>query len=245
MMSARISVLISEPDKMYCDLLSAAFSATRNRFRVVASVHSAAGVLAALQQGSPAVAIISASLQDGPQSGIHLLPAIRKAHPDIRLLITVSSSDPELVIESFRLGGDGVFNRSDPFELLCKSVDVIAQGQIWANVQQLRHVLSAFATCSRRVAVHPLVAKRITKREAAVVRLAVEGLSNREIAGQLKLTEHTVKNYMFRVFEKLGVSNRVELVLSCIRAEEDTDEEMTTDDGDIADMPRKSVSCKM
>ena len=57
----------------------------------------------------------------------------------------------------------------------------------------------------------------VTKREAGVVRWAVEGLSNREIARKLGLAEHTVKNYLFRVFDKLGVSNRVELVLSCLR----------------------------
>jgi DNA-binding NarL/FixJ family response regulator len=243
-MSAPITVLVSEPDKMYCDLLSASFSSARRRFRVVASAHAAAGVLAPLQRGAPTVAIISASIQDGPRSGIHLLPAIRKAHPDIRILVTVSSSDPELVIESFRLGADGVFNRNDPFEPLCKSVDVLAQGQIWANVQQLRYVLAAFATSPRRVTVPPLVAKRITKWEAAVVSLAEEGLSNREIAEQLNLTEHTVKNYMFRVFEKLGVSNRVEVVLSCMRAEDGGNDERTIGDEEMAHPPQKLVACK-
>jgi two-component system nitrate/nitrite response regulator NarL len=228
-MSNQISLLISEPDKMYCDLLGAAFYSARNRFRVVASAHSSAGVLSALQDSRPQVAIISSSLQDGPKSGIRLLPAIRKTYPDLRLLVTVGSSEPELVVESFRLGADGVFNRNDPFDQLCKSVDVISQGQIWANVEQLRCVLSAFAHAPKQVTVHPTVAKHITKREAAVVRLAVEGLSNREIARQLMLTEHTVKNYMFRVFEKLGVSNRVELVLSCMRSEEELGEELSTD----------------
>jgi len=66
----------------------------------------------------------------------------------------------------------------------------------------------------------------MTKRETEVVRLAVEGLSNREIGQQLGLTEHTVKNYLFRVFDKLGVSNRVELVLSCLRQEEDAREDI-------------------
>jgi len=52
----------------------------------------------------------------------------------------------------------------------------------------------------------------LTKREEEVVRQVVEGLSNREIADQLKLSEHTVKNYLFHIFEKLGISSRVELV---------------------------------
>ena len=70
---------------------------------------------------------------------------------------------------------------------------------------------------------------RVTVREAAVVRLAIEGLSNREIAQQLALTEHTVKSYLFRVFAKLGVSNRVELLLSCLHPEERAREELVAE----------------
>jgi DNA-binding CsgD family transcriptional regulator len=82
------------------------------------------------------------------------------------------------------------------------------------------------------------VESRLTKRETAVVRLAIEGLSNREIAKQLTLTEHTVKNYLFRVFDKLGVSNRVELVLFCLRQEEEAREEFS-EEKEMAPSPRK------
>jgi DNA-binding NarL/FixJ family response regulator len=109
--------------------------------------------------------------------------------------------------------------------MLCKSVDALAKGQIWANSKELRYVMEEFMRAPKQRKVDPTVENRMTKREGDVVRLAVEGLSNREIAGELGLTEHTVKNYLFRVFEKLGVSNRVELVLSCLRQEETAREE--------------------
>jgi len=88
-------------------------------------------------------------------------------------------------------------------------------------------VLNEFTKAPKQRKVDPTVENRMTKREGDVVRLAVEGLSNREIARELGLTEHTVKNYLFRVFDKLGVSNRVELVLSCLRQEEVAREEVT------------------
>jgi two-component system nitrate/nitrite response regulator NarL len=228
-MLPQISVLISEPEKMYCDLLVKAFHEVRARFRIVGSACSTAEILAALQENSPQVAIISSSLRDGPQAGIRILPMLRKSYPGTRLLVTVGSLDRELVVESFRLGADGVFCRNDPFDALCKSVEVVSQGQVWANVQQLRFILDALTKAPKQVRVHPVVEKQITKRESAVVRLAVEGLSNREIAQQLALTEHTVKNYLFRVFEKLGVSNRVELVLSCLHQEEDAREKLAAE----------------
>ncbi len=61
----------------------------------------------------------------------------------------------------------------------------------------------------------------LSKREQDVVRCVAEGLSNREIASRLKLTEHTVKNYLFRIFDKLGVSSRVEVVLYVFRLRKD------------------------
>jgi len=204
---------------MYCDLLKKAFYVVRTRFQVVASASTTAEILAGIEETRPQVAIVSANLQDGPLTGIRLLP---------------EAPEPDLVIEAFRFGADGVFCRNSPFDLLCKSVEAVSQGQIWASNDELRYVLNAFAKSSKQRKMDSSVESRMTKRETEVVRLAVEGLSNREIGQQLGLTEHTVKNYLFRVFDKLGVSNRVELVLSCLRQEEDVREEIATEQRNVA-----------
>jgi DNA-binding NarL/FixJ family response regulator len=211
---------------MHCDLLRKAFYSARQRFRVVAFASSTVEVLTALQQKRPQVAVISSDLQEGPLSGLRILPEIRRTHPETKVLVVMASPDKELVIDAFRLGAVGVFSRNGPFERLCKSVEVVSQGQIWATSEELHYVLTAFAKSPKPPKLDPKVESRITVREAAVVRLAIEGLSNREIALRLALTEHTVKNYMFRVFDKLGVSNRVELVLASLRQEERAREEL-------------------
>jgi DNA-binding NarL/FixJ family response regulator len=223
------TVLISEPNKMYCDLLKKAFYVVRNRFQVVASASTTDEILAGIEETRPQVAIISANLQDGPLTGIRLLPEIRRINSETRTLVALEAPEPDLVIEAFRFGADGVFCRNSPFDLLCKSVEAVSQGQIWASNDELRYVLNAFAKSSKQRKMDSNVESRMTKREAEVVRLAVEGLSNREIGQQLGLTEHTVKNYLFRVFDKLGVSNRVELVLSCLRQEEDARDDVATE----------------
>ena len=221
----RTSVVISEASKMYCDLLNMAFCGVRERFNVVASASTTAEVLAVLQEHRPQVAIISDNLEDGPLAGMRILPEVRRINPETRILVAMGSPDRELVIEAFRFGADGVFCRNSPFDQLCKSVDAVSRGQIWANATELRYVLDEFTRAPKHLKVDRTVENRMTKREADVVRLAVEGLSNREIARELGLTEHTVKNYLFRIFDKLGVSNRVELVLSCLRQEEAAREE--------------------
>ena len=225
-MHTQISVLISESTRMHCDLLRKAFYSVRQRFHVVAFASNTVEVLTALQQKRPQVAVISSDLQEGPLSGLRILPEIRRTHPETKVLVVMASPDKELVIDAFRLGAVGVFSRNGPFERLCKSVEVVSQGQIWATSEELHYVLTAFAKSPKPPKLDPKVESRITVREAAVVRLAIEGLSNREIALRLALTEHTVKNYMFRVFDKLGVSNRVELVLASLRQEERAREEL-------------------
>jgi DNA-binding NarL/FixJ family response regulator len=219
-MRKQISVLISESTKMHCDLLRKAFLSAGGRFRVVACASSAVEVLNAVQQNRPQVAVISSDLQEGPLSGIRTLPEIRTTHPETKIVVMMASPNKDLVIDAFRFGAVGVFNRNNPVDLLCKSVEVVSRGQVWANSEELHYVLGAFAKSPKALKLDPTVENCLTKREAAVVHLTAEGLSNREIAQQLSLTEHTVKNYLFKVFDKLGVSNRVELVLSCLQQEE-------------------------
>ncbi len=210
---------------MYCDLLRMAFCAVRDHFHVVGAASSTAEILTVLQECRPQVAIISDHLEDGPLTGIRILPEIRRVNPATRILLVMGTPDRELVTEAFRFGADGVFCRNSPFDLLCKSLDAISQGEIWANAAELRYVLDEFMKVPKPLKMDPTVEQRLTKREADVVRWAVEGLPNREIAQKLGLTEHTVKNYLFKIFDKLGISNRVELVLSCLRQEQAAREE--------------------
>jgi two-component system nitrate/nitrite response regulator NarL len=242
----RTSVVISEASKMYCELLGKAFHAVRERFNVVASASNTAEVLSVVHEYRPQVAVISDHLEDGPLAGIRILPEVRRINPDTRILVAMGTTDRELVIEAFRFGADGVFCRSSSFDQLCKSVEAVSRGQIWANAKELRYVLNEFTRAPKQFKVDPTVENRMTKREADVVRLAVEGLSNREIARKLGLTEHTVKNYLFRIFDKLGVSNRVELVLSCLRQEEAAREEPPREEPAVGKLktPKKGMKLR-
>jgi DNA-binding NarL/FixJ family response regulator len=92
----------------------------------------------------------------------------------------------------------------------------VSQGQVWASSDELGYLLDIFAQTTPARTLSNSCCKLLTQREQAVVHLVADGLSNREIAMQLKLSQHTVKNYLFRVFDKIGVSSRVELVLCAL-----------------------------
>lgn len=101
-------------------------------------------------------------------------------------------------------------------QALRKCVEPIHQGQIWANSQQLQYVFDTFASAPPlRVGWHR------PKRERDVVKVVANGLSNRSVAEELGLGEHTVSNYLFRIYEKLGISSRVELVFYWFKGQAD------------------------
>ena len=119
----------------------------------------------------------------------------------------------DLVLEAFRVGARGVFCRSDPLKMLPRCVRSVHGGQVWANAEQIGFVFDAFAEAPVTRLVSAEGEPLLSAREQQVVRFVAEGLGNREIATELNLSEHTVKNYMFHIFNKLGISSRVELVL--------------------------------
>jgi DNA-binding NarL/FixJ family response regulator len=127
------------------------------------------------------------------------------------MLLDASERTP--VIEAFRCGARGVFCRTEPLKLLAKSIRCVHEGQIWASSSELQFLLEAVAEPVPMSFLSANGDALLSTRELDVVRCVAEGLSNREIAQRLTLREHTVKNYLFRIFDKLGVSSRVEVVL--------------------------------
>jgi DNA-binding NarL/FixJ family response regulator len=211
-----VSVLVACGNSMTGELLTGALN--RNpRFHVTACVTTAQEVLEAVQSTGVDIALISATLADGPLSGVGALRRMREYSPEVSAVVLVDNPDPGLLIDAFRAGAKGVFCPSlSTFKSLCRCVDRVNEGQIWASSSVLTQVLDAFAQLAPLRVVNSDGLRLLTKREEDVVRLLAEGMQNREIARELNLSEHTIKNYLFHIFDKLGVSSRVELILYAV-----------------------------
>jgi DNA-binding NarL/FixJ family response regulator len=202
---------------MNCQLVEAAFRPRRNRVSIVARAVASGRALALLKEIQPDIVIVSAELQDGPHEGYRVLRALRELQSRTRAIMLLSSREPESVIDAFRFGAHGVIFRDEPIETLGKCIHAVHEGQVWANSLHLGFLIEALSRST------PLCLKDahgidlLSKREEEVVRLVAEGMSNKGVSAQLGLSEHTVRNYLFRVFDKLGVSSRVELVLYCLQ----------------------------
>jgi len=181
------------------------------QFDVIQSAPTGPALLQLLRREKPQIAVVSARFGEN-HGDFDLVREIRSQSPATRVIVLLDASESASVIEAFRAGAQGVFCRTEPFRLLGKCIQCVHQGQVWASSSELRYVLEALArsTCPKFQANGGTL---LSARETDVVRCLAEGLTNREIAQRLKLTEHTVKNYLFRIFDKLGVSSRVEVVL--------------------------------
>jgi two-component system nitrate/nitrite response regulator NarL len=165
------------------------------------------------------VLVISSTLDEQPVRGFEVLRSLRATNPEIRAVMLLDSSKSGMILDAFRAGARGVFCTRESVESLSKCVRRVFQGQIWANTRQMETLVHALASSHNIRAVDAHGLNLLSKREMEVVRCVAQGMSNREIAERLHVSHHTVKNSLFRIFDKLGVSNRVELLFMTLSQE--------------------------
>jgi two-component system nitrate/nitrite response regulator NarL len=216
-----VTLLVAESSTMNCELMATSLERTGHQLSVVASAVALPGILAAFEEKKPEVCIVSSALKEGPRAGFAATRELRSAHPSARVILLLDSADRNTVVEAFRSGALGVFSREEPFEDLCKSIQKVHQGQIWASNLQLRYLVESLAATPQQPVTNAKGTSLLTKREYSLVQLVAEGCTNRDISRQLGLSEHTVRNYLFRIFNKLGTSNRLELALYAIHQKEE------------------------
>jgi len=206
-----ISIVVADSTRIHTQLLAEAMRGDQG-LQVVASASTSEELLAAVVRVPIDVAVISYSLDDQPGRGTEVLREIRALRPQIKGVLLLDSSRPQDVLEAFRAGAKGIFAKHERLESLCKCIRCVHEGQVWARSVELEHALEALANSPLVRATNHKGLDLLSTRERQVVQYLAAGMTNREIAESLGLSRHTVKNYLFRIFDKLGVSSRTELL---------------------------------
>jgi len=205
-----IRILVADRNCMASQLLAESL-ARDPRFEAVA-VATAADVFSVVTTRQPRVALISADLDSGAKKGFQIARNLHSRHPSIQIVMLLETSTRESVIAAFRCGAAGVFCRTDPLPELPTCIERVGRGEIWANSSHSQFVLEALRSAPTFEGIEAGKIDLLSPRELQVAESAAQGQSNKQIANRLGLSEHTIKNYLIRIFEKLGVSNRIELL---------------------------------
>jgi DNA-binding NarL/FixJ family response regulator len=172
-----------------------------------------ASILEAVRRLRPQVVLLSEHATDTARDGLETLKKLREAAPESRVIMLLDEQERRLVVDSFRFGARGVFCRCQDAKMLARCVHNVHEGQFWVSSCQIQFLLEALSNAPAISIVDARGSELLSLREQEVVRWMANGLSNREIAHQMRISENTVKNYVYRIFNKLGMSNRVEVVM--------------------------------
>jgi two-component system nitrate/nitrite response regulator NarL len=207
----KIRVMVADNTRIHTQLLADALKRDHG-LDVLAADSDSQGLIAAAAAHKADVVLISSNLDEEPLRAFEILRELRASHTQIRAVMLLDSSKREVILQAFRAGARGIFSRHESVDSLCKCVRSVYEGQIWATSPQMSFAVEALASSPTVRAVDAKGLDVLSKREMEVVHCVAEGLTNREIAERLGLSQHTIKNYLFRVFDKVGVSGRVELL---------------------------------
>ena len=207
----KIRILIADSSRINTQLLADAVERDP-ALDVVSWDWNVASLIPTARAQEVDILAISSTLKDRPEESFELVRKLRSARPAAKAVVLLDSQKHEDVINAFRAGARGVFNRDSSVEMFCKCMHRVHLGDIWADTREIALAIDALASAPAVHAVNGEGLNLLSKREVEVVQYLVQGLTNREIADKMSLSQHTIKNYLFRIFDKLGVSSRTELL---------------------------------
>lgn len=186
--------------------------ALEDDIRVVAQAETLTQTLAAAKRFSADILILEAALNPNPAD---MVSELLRQWPGVRTVVVTTEPDQELTLELFRRGAHGIVSREVEPELLVDCVRKVSKGECWLDSRATQWVLEAYRTQATRP---PTTRSKVqlTPKESMIVTCVTQGMKNKEIAVRVGTTEQVVKNYLRKVYDKLGVADRLELALYCL-----------------------------
>jgi DNA-binding NarL/FixJ family response regulator len=219
-----IRVILADSQAIYRVGIRKIF-ALEDDLRVVAQADTLENLRAAIERFPTDVVLLEGSLLVG---AANIIPDLLRVAPDVKLIVQAVAAEENQTVELYRRGVHGIVSRSISPDLLVRCVRRIAAGETWIDNQSVSWVIEAYRAQAAAL-VNPRVHPKLSPKEMAIITCITQGKRNKEIAYQLGTTEQVIKNYLRKIYDKLGVSDRLELALYCLHNKiihTDTDEEL-------------------
>lgn len=217
-----IRVILADSQAIYRVGIRKIF-ALEDDLRVVAQADTLENLRAAIERFPTDVVLLEGSLLVG---AANIIPDLLRVAPDVKLIVQAVAADENQTVELYRRGVHGIVSRSISPDLLVRCVRRIAAGETWIDNQSVSWVIEAYRAQAAAL-VNPRVQPKLSPKEMSIITCITQGKRNKEIAYQLGTTEQVIKNYLRKIYDKLGVSDRLELALYCLHNKiihTDTDE---------------------
>jgi DNA-binding NarL/FixJ family response regulator len=209
--ASAIRIILADSQAIYRVGMRKVF-ALEDDIRVVAQAETLQNLFAALVRFPTDVVVLEGQLLAGT---VDAIPELVRRAPRAKLIVQVVESDESNTVELYRRGVRGVVPRSISPDLLIKCVRKIAAGETWIDNQSVSWVIEAYRAQATSLT-NPRTQPKLSKKELAIISCITRGMRNKEIAYQIGTTEQVIKNYLRKVYDKLGVSDRLELALYCL-----------------------------
>jgi len=206
-----VRVIVADTQAIFRAGLRKVF-ALEDDIRVVGQAETLAQTQSAVSKFTADVLIFEAALTPNP---VDAVGELLRQHPQVRVVVVTPNADEDLTLELFRRGAHGIVSREVEPELLVECLRKVVAGDTWLDSHAVRWVMEAYRNQnSRPSGSRPKV--QLTPKETLIVSCVTQGMKNKEIALRVGTTEQVVKNYLRKVYDKLGVADRLELALYCL-----------------------------
>jgi len=206
-----IRIILADSQAIYRVGIRKVF-ALEDDLRVVAQAESLESLHSAIQRYPSDIVLLEGALLAGTSNAI---PDLLRNAPDVKLIVQAVQSDEDQTVELYRRGVRGIITRAISPDLLVRCVRRIAAGETWIDNKSVNWVIEAYRAQASAL-VSPRTQPRLSPKETSIVTCITQGKRNKEIAFQLGTTEQVIKNYLRKIYDKLGVSDRLELALYCL-----------------------------
>ena len=209
----RIRIIVADDHTIFRDSLCKML-ALESDFEIVAQAANGREVVDLVAAQDPDIILLDLRMPD--LDGLEALRQLRSKKSNAKVIVLTAVDDEDMLVRAIRYGASGVVVKQTATDVLIKSIRKVHEGEIWLDSKTTAAVIRAFAAARKtpRAELHPLP---LSKREREISGLVVQGFLNKEIAEKLFISDQTVKNHLHNIFEKLGVSSRLELALHIVQ----------------------------
>lgn len=209
-MQPPIRVLVADDHAIFRDGLRKLLNSDDN-IAIVGEAQNGTECIKLLNKLKPDVLLLDLRMPD--KDGLAVLEELNFDNLPTRVVVLTAAEDQRDVVRAMRLGARGVVLKHSATDLLVQSIHRVHAGEIWLDNRMTAEVMKAFQPSESGPRSERAL---LTDREKEIVQHVAQGFRNKEIAEKLFISEHTVKNHLYDIFDKLGVSDRLELALYAV-----------------------------